>query len=534
MFHPAVICDGIARKRKGERKAKKASPTSERVAPLDAAGGWQLNYPVPQISYGRFLNTCGPFMRFFLVLLLTALFAAFSSVATAAPAKLALVIGNAKYPDNDVAMSDATNDAQDIADELRRDGFEVDRGMNLTGDGMRQALARFYAKIQPGSIALLFFDGFGIQSARQTYLLPVDAQIWMEADVIRDGINIETILGEMNTRGASVKVALIEAARRNPFERRFRRYSAGLAPAVTPNNTLVLYSSALGSVIGSVRADHGLFATELLREIRAPGTSAEQALRNTQAGVISATRGEQVPWLSSSLTTEFSFVEGLPPSPSPRPTPTLNPTPSPTQTPSPTPTPTLSPAPSPTPTPICMPPAAPRSPGADELANDPRIREYTRRIGQDRGDRVAYYKRGQLYAIKRAYAPAVQDFDQAIRLNVQDAEAYNNRCWTRAATGDLLNALRDCDRALQIKPDNADALDSRGLVNLKLGRYPEAISDYSASLQKNSHSVSSIFGRGLALKGAGRDGTADLDQARSMDHTIASEFAGYGVNECKP
>ena len=27
---------------------------------------------------------------------------------------------------------------------------------------------------------------------------------------------------------------------------------------------------------------------------------------------------------------------------------------------------------------------------------------------------------------------------------------------------------------------------------------------------------------------------ADLDQARSMDHTIASEFAGYGVNECKP
>jgi tetratricopeptide (TPR) repeat protein len=483
-------------------------------------------------------------MRFFLVLLLTGLFAALANVdaATAAPAKLALVIGNAKYPDNDVAMSDATNDALDIADELKRDGFDVDRGMNLTGDGMRQALERFYAKIQPGSIALFFFDGFGIQSARQTYLLPVDAQIWMEADVVHDGFNIETILGEMNTRGASVKVALIEAARRNPFERRFRRYSAGLAPAVTPNNTLVLYSAALGSVIGSVRTDHGLFVTELLREIRAPGTGAEQALRNTQAGVISATRGEQVPWLSSSLTTEFSFVSGSPPSPSPIPTPILSPTPSPTPISSPTPAPTLSPTPLPkstsrptsSPTPICVPPAAPRSPSADELAGDPRIREYTRRIEQDRSDRVAYYKRGQLYAIKRAYAPAVQDFDQAIRLNVQDAEAYNNRCWTRAATGDLLNALRDCDRALLLKPGNADALDSRGLVNLKLGRYPEAISDYSASLEKNSHSVSSMFGRGLALKGAGRDGTADLDQARSMDHTIAREFAGYGVNECKP
>jgi tetratricopeptide (TPR) repeat protein len=488
-------------------------------------------------------------MRLFVVLLLTSLFAAVVHVkgASAAPAKVALVIGNAKYPDNDIPMSDATNDAQDVAEELRRGGFAVERGMDLTADAMRQALSRFYAKIQPGSVALLFFDGFGIQSARQTFLLPVDAQIWVEADVIRDGFNLETILSEMNARGASVKIALIEAARRNPFERRFRRYSAGLAPAVTPNNSLVLYSAALGSVISSVRSDHGLFVTELLREIRAPGTSAEQALRNTQAGVISATRGEQVPWLSSSLTTEFAFVAGGPP---PLPTPSATPTSSASLTPTPTPTPmasaTPTPAPratptplpsatiAPPPTPVCVPATAPPTPTADELANDPRIKDYSRRIEQDRNDRASYYKRGQLYAIKRAYKPAVQDFDRAILLDVQDAEAYNNRCWTRAASGDLLNALRDCDKALQLKPDLADALDSRGLVNLKIGRYAEAIGDYSASLARNPQSVSSLFGRGLALKFSGRDGTADLDQAKSQDHTIASEFASYGVNECTP
>jgi len=479
-------------------------------------------------------------MRSLAVLLLTSLFMAVVHVdaAPAAPAKLALVIGNAKYPDNDIPMNDAANDAQDVADELRRDGFDVERSLNLTGDAMRQALSRFYAKIQPGSVALLFFDGFGVQSARQTYLLPVDAQIWVEADVVRDGFNLETILNEMNTRGATVKIALLEAARRNPFERRFRRYSAGLAPAVTPNNTLVLYSAALGSVIGSVRTDHGLFATELLREIRAPGTSAEQALRNTQAGVIRATRGEQVPWLSSSLTTEFSFVGGAPtPLPTlapPTPTASATATPKPTPMASAAPTPTASATPATKPTPACVPATAPPPPTAAELANDPHIKEYTRRIEQDRNDRAAYYKRGQLYAIKRAYRPAVQDFDRAILLDVQDAEAYNNRCWTRAATGDLLNALRDCDKALQIKPDLADALDSRGLVNLKFGRYAEAVSDYSASLARNPQSVSSLFGRGLALKFSGRDGTADLDQAKSQDHTIAGEFAGYGVNECAP
>jgi tetratricopeptide (TPR) repeat protein len=460
-------------------------------------------------------------MRLVVVLLLAGL-AAISpprDARAAGPAsKVALVIGNARYPDNDVpVMNDVANDTQDIADELKRDGFDVDRQVNLTGDAMRAALDRFYSKIQQGGVALFFFDGFGIQSMRQTYLLSVDAPVWEEKDVAHDGFNLEAILQEMNNRGALVKIGIIDAARRNPFERRIRRYSAGLAPAVTPNNTLLMYSTALGSVISSARSDHSLFVTELLREIRAPGTTAEQAFRNTQAGVVSATHGEQVPWLSSSMTTDFSFFGG------PQPTPTLTPTPTPT-----TPTPTT------TPTPLCEAPAPARSPSPDELANDPRISEYTRRIAQDSADRMAYYKRGQLYAIKHGYAQAVTDFDQAIRLNVRDAEAYNNRCWTRAATGDLANALTDCNEALRLKPDLYDALDSRGLVYLKLGRYADAIRDYDASLEKNPRSVSSLFGRGIALKRSGADGTADLKQAKDMDHNIASEFAGYGVNECAP
>jgi tetratricopeptide (TPR) repeat protein len=467
------------------------------------------------------------FMRTIVVLLLTGLAAIcgpHNALAATSP-KVALVIGNAKYPDNDVVMNEVTNDTQDVADELKRDGFDVERGLNLSGDAMRQALDRFYAKIQQGGVALIFFDGFGIQSARQTYLLPVDAQIWVEPDVVRDGFNLETILGEMNTRGASVKIAIIDAARRNPFERRFRRYSAGLAPAVTPNNTLAIYATALGSVISSAPSDHSVFVNELLREIRAPGTTAEQAFRNTQAGVVAATRGEEVPWLSSSMTTDFSFFGGPGSTPVQPGSGTLSGTPTGTGSGGGSIVP---------PTPTCERLVPPPTPSAEELANDPRISEYSRRIRQDPSDRIAYYKRGQLYAIKGAFALSVTDFDQAIRLNVRDAEAYNNRCWTRAASGDLNDALVDCNEALRLKPDLYDALDSRGLVYLKLGRYADAIRDYNDSLAKNPRSVSSLFGRGLAEKRSGHDGSADIKQAKDMDHTIASEFAGYGVNECPP
>jgi uncharacterized caspase-like protein len=446
-----------------------------------------------------------PIVFALLFCLVMAFLANSQALAAGGAGKVALVIGNARYPDNEFVLNDAVNDAQDIAEELKRDGFDVDKQINLAGDAVRRALDRFYGKIEQGSVALVFFDGFGVQSGRQTYLLPVDAQIWTEVDVVHDGFNFETILDEMNNRGASVKIALLDASRRNPFERRFRRYSAGLAPAVTPSNTLVMYSSALGSVTSNTSNDHSLFVTELLREIRAPGVSAEQALKNTQAGVISATKGEQVPWLSSSLTAGYSFTASSGP-PDEKPKPKKEP--------------------------ACEVATPESEPSVDDLAKDPRIKELSDRVTRDRNDQLSYYKRGQIYATKRGYALAAQDFTQVIRLNPKDFEARNNRCWTLAAVGDLQPALKDCNEALQLNPGFDLALDSRGLVNLKLGRLAGAIEDYSQSLQKNPRSVSSLFGRGIATKRTGGDGSSDLNLAQSMDQKIASEFAGYGVTEC--
>src|SRR6266481_8358142 len=244
-------------------------------------------------------------------LLLTLIF----SVASTAPSfaagdRYALVIGNAKYPDAETPLKEPINDARDVADELKRDGFSVDVGENLTGDAMRRAFDRLYGKIKPGSVALVFFSGFGVQSGRQSYMIPVDAQIWTEADVRRDGFSLETILGEINNRGAGVKIALIDASRRNPFERRFRSFSAGLAPVIAPNGTLVMYSAALSSVISDNGGDHSLFVQELLKEIRVPDLMAEETLNRTRVGVTRASRSEQVPWISSSLAGDFSFIPG--------------------------------------------------------------------------------------------------------------------------------------------------------------------------------------------------------------------------------
>jgi uncharacterized caspase-like protein len=110
------------------------------------------------------------------LLLLLAIFGQGDAVAQApSPAggkRIALVIGNTRYPDAGSPIPTALGDARSIAEELRRDGFEVDEKQNANRDTMRRAIDAFLAKIRPASGALLYFSGFGIQSARQSYLVP--------------------------------------------------------------------------------------------------------------------------------------------------------------------------------------------------------------------------------------------------------------------------------------------------------------------------------------------------------------------------
>ncbi|WP_407149834.1 caspase family protein [Bradyrhizobium sp. ORS 86] len=498
-------------------------------------------------------------MKIRLALLATLIFSIASSVPTlAASDRFALVIGNAKYPDADAPLKEPINDARDVADELKRDGFTVEIGENLTGDGMRRAFDKLYGKIKPGSVALIFFSGYGIQSNRQSYMIPVDAQIWAESDVRRDGVSLETVLGEINSRGAGVKIALIDASRRNPFERRFRSFSAGLAPVIAPNGTLVMYSAALSSVISDNGSDHSLFVRELLKEIRTPGLMAEETLNRTRVGVTRASRQEQVPWISSSLAEDFSFVpagmaqpanaaaaapaaEAASPQPTPAPQPARTPSAPPVQTaiaPTPPPPPappkqaeiTLPPPPPQAPT-VIEPSPTPTSPAALALADDPTIKGLSDRLDKNPDDAAALYRRGQVYASKGAYQLAINDFTNSLRLNPKDVEAYNNRCWVRTVIGDLQAALKDCNEALRLRPNFVDALDSRGLMNLKGGQNKNAIADFDAALKINPRLTSSLYGRGLAKKrnGAAAEGDLDIANAKAMDPNIVKEFAEYGV-----
>jgi len=214
--------------------------------------------------------------------------------------RVALVIGNGHYPDASAPLVQPINDARGLTAALRAKGFDVDVVEDATKDDMARAIARLKAKVKQDTVAMLFFGGYGVQVGRESFMIPVDAAIWKEADVRRDGVSIEQVLDAMTEKGAKAKLVVVDASRRNPYERRFRSYSHGLAPISAPENALILTSATPGKVADDGKGQYSVLVTELLNNLNSqPG--AASAFNKTRISVSRASDGEQVPQVSSSL-----------------------------------------------------------------------------------------------------------------------------------------------------------------------------------------------------------------------------------------
>jgi uncharacterized caspase-like protein len=231
------------------------------------------------------------------------------SLARDATDRVALVIGNANYVDAQAELPGVIGEVRDLEAELKRDGFEVQLEQNLTREGMRSAFDQFYKKLRPQTQALIFFSGFGVQSIADNYLIPIDANIWTEADVSREGFPLLAALREIAIRTEGAKVVILDASRHNPFERRFRHSSMGLHSFPLTPETLVLFSAIPNTITGDRKDGHNMFIAELLKNVSKPGKTSEAAFKGIRERVAQASDYAEVPWVSSSLTIAFYFNE---------------------------------------------------------------------------------------------------------------------------------------------------------------------------------------------------------------------------------
>jgi uncharacterized caspase-like protein len=138
-------------------------------------------------------------------------------------------------------------------------------------------------------------------------MIPVDAAIWKESDVRREGVSIESVLDVMKEQGACAKLVVVDASRRNPYERRFRTFSHGLAPITAPDNALILSSATPGKVADDSKGQYSVLVAELLNHLNAQAAAAETVFNKTRVAISRASDGAQVPSVSSSLLEDVRF-----------------------------------------------------------------------------------------------------------------------------------------------------------------------------------------------------------------------------------
>lgn len=255
------------------------------------------------------LRTCIALASAALALLGVCVPAAQAQVGAGADKRIALVIGNARY--QKFPLANPENDARLIATRLRALGFDVTDQYNLGVVQFRRALRDFARRVQQDdAIAVLYYAGHGVQIDGRNFLLPVDINLRDQEEVKDESVDIdELFIGRIDKVGSFPRIVILDACRNNPFAGKTRNIrSAGGLAEMGARGTLIAFASAPGAAAeDGPDGGNSIYSKSLAEEMMAPGIEVEQMFKNVRVRVLRDTDGRQLPWVNTSLTSDFSF-----------------------------------------------------------------------------------------------------------------------------------------------------------------------------------------------------------------------------------
>jgi hypothetical protein len=226
--------------------------------------------------------------------------------------RVALVVGQSAYRAVP-ALPNAANDAKRMVELLGNAGFDVTAAPDLSQDGMRQTISDFAAKVAasgPDTIALVFYAGHGLQIDGENYLVPVDVDPKREADIPLQAVRLNDLMNTLGALPTRMRIVMLDACRNNPFPALSQTAGHGLAVVDTKagaSGSFISYSTSPGSEAEDGSGDDSPYTTAVLSVAKEPNLPIEEAFKRIRVAVNQATDGRQIPWESSSLTTEFKF-----------------------------------------------------------------------------------------------------------------------------------------------------------------------------------------------------------------------------------
>jgi uncharacterized caspase-like protein len=254
------------------------------------------------------------FCRLFLASGLLALAQLVAPTDASAEARLALVIGQSSYR-SVPELPNAANDAKGMAELLGNAGFTVTAAPNLAQNEMRQAISDFAGKVSASgadTVALVFYAGHGLQIDGENYLVPVDLDPKREADIPLQGVRLNDLLNTLGALPTRARILMLDACRNNPFP---ALSGAGHGLAIVDTRagapgSFISYSTSPGAEAEDGSGADSPYTTAVLSVAKQPNLPIEDVFKRIRVAVAQSTDGRQIPWESSSLTTDFKFFGG--------------------------------------------------------------------------------------------------------------------------------------------------------------------------------------------------------------------------------
>src|SRR5471030_73035 len=127
---------------------------------------------------------------------------------------VALVIGNSKYK-WEASLPNVKRDAPDVAKRFQALGLKTELLQDLGREAMQQAIAKFGEASRGARLAAFYFAGHGVTWDKQTYVVPVDADLG-DPKSVQTLIMVPSINAAMNE--AANRLLVFDSCRNNPAD----------------------------------------------------------------------------------------------------------------------------------------------------------------------------------------------------------------------------------------------------------------------------------------------------------------------------
>ena len=235
--------------------------------------------------------------------LIALLFTLTLAQAQAPEPRTALVVGNADYSFG--ALENPINDAEAVAKSLEEAGFAVTLETDADQAEMEKAIDAFRDALkQKGGVGLFYFAGHGAQMSGENYLLPVGGHIRGESDIKTGAVTATEIVDAMASARNGLNIVVLDACRNNPINKGATR---GLSRIDSNESLFVSYSTSPGAVALDGEGGNSPYTKYLATSIATPNLNIEETFKRTLKGVYQETKGEQIPWISSTFFGDFVF-----------------------------------------------------------------------------------------------------------------------------------------------------------------------------------------------------------------------------------